>query len=73
MRTAPTGGRVGEGRLAPCIFDTALEELNDRLAETCEAMKAEGLVIHAVTFAVANNSGGNRIRETFRDCTSNTG
>jgi hypothetical protein len=36
-------------------------------------MKDDGIVIYAITFAVANNSGGNEIRDIFRDCASNPG
>lgn len=66
--------RLSEGRLGTTTsFSTARQELNDRTTDVCDAMKAEGIVIYTITFAVANNSGGNAIRDIFRDCASNPG
>ena len=67
-------GRISEGRLGTTSsFTTARRELNDRMAATCNAMKAEGIVIYTITFAVSNNSGGNEIRDIFRNCATNPG
>ncbi|MEX2407788.1 MAG: pilus assembly protein TadG-related protein, partial [Rhodovibrionaceae bacterium] len=67
-------GRISAGRLGTTSnFTTARNQLNDRMAETCEAMKTEGIVIYTITFAVANNSGGNAIRDIFRDCATTPG
>ncbi len=67
-------GRISEGRLGTTSsFTAARNELNDRMAETCESMKDEGIVIYTITFAVSNNSGGNAIRQIFRNCATNPG
>ena len=67
-------GRISEGRLGTTSnFTTARNEMNSRMANICAAMKAEGIVIYTITFAVANNSGGNAIRDIFRNCASNPG
>ncbi|MEX0922646.1 MAG: pilus assembly protein TadG-related protein [Rhodovibrionaceae bacterium] len=67
-------GRISEGRLGTTSnFTTARNELNDRMAETCVDMKAEGIVIYTITFAVANNSGGDAIRDIFSNCATNPG
>ncbi len=67
-------GRISDGRLGTTSnFTTARNQLNNRMASTCELMKAEGIVIYTITFAVANDSGGNAIRQIFRNCATNPG
>ena len=65
-------GRISEGRLGTTSsFNVARQELNSRMATVCQSMKTEGIVIYAITFAVSNNSGGNEIRDIFRNCATN--
>lgn len=67
-------GRISEGRLGTTSdFTTARNELNNRMAGICEDMKTEGVVIYTITFAVANNSGGDAIRDIFRACATSPG
>jgi Flp pilus assembly protein TadG len=39
-----------------------------RFAKTCQAMKADGIEIYTITFAIASGSEGNITREMFRTC-----
>ncbi|MEQ8411902.1 MAG: Tad domain-containing protein [Erythrobacter sp.] len=45
-----------------------IEHLSRRFAKTCEAMKADGIEIYTIAFALNNNSRGNETREMFRVC-----
>ena len=42
-----------------------------RFNKTCQAMKADGIEIYTIAFALGNNSDGNKTREMFRTCSSN--
>ncbi len=65
--------RLSAGRLGTTNRSTARTRLNDRTLATCNAMKAEGIVIYAITFEVANNSSGDAIRDVFRACATTPG
>jgi hypothetical protein len=39
-------------------------EINKQFSQTCEAMKAEGIIIYTITFQVGNNA----IRDVYRNC-----
>ncbi|MGO1117739.1 pilus assembly protein TadG-related protein [Rhodovibrionaceae bacterium A322] len=62
--------RLGDGNLGTTSSDRARRELNDKTLEVCQSMKAEGITIYAITFGVANDSGGRAIREIFSQCAS---
>ena len=47
-----------------------IEHLTRRFAKTCEAMKADGIEIYTIAFALSNNSQGDDTREMFRVCAS---
>ena len=42
-------------------------ELNSRLAEICESMKAAGTIIYTITFRVGNN---NAVKQLYENCAS---
>ncbi|SMF12675.1 Flp pilus assembly protein TadG [Tistlia consotensis] len=65
--------RLSAGRLGTTNRDTARQRLNDRMVETCNAMKQQGIIIYTVTFQVANNSSGDAIRQVFRSCATSPG
>jgi Flp pilus assembly protein TadG len=43
-------------------------ELSKRYSKTCQAMKAAGLEIYTIAFALDNNAQGNATREMFKTC-----
>lgn len=45
-----------------------IDHLARRFAKTCEAMKADGIEIYTIAFALNNNSAGDATREMFRTC-----
>lgn len=59
-------GFLNEGRLGTTNEGVAEAEINNRLSTICEAMKAEGIQVFSVMFAVTNPS----IETTYRDCAS---
>ena len=60
--------RVSANVLGSTSVNGARQVLNQRMVNICQSMKDEDIVIYAITFSVANNSGGNQIREIFRNC-----
>ncbi|WP_448502112.1 pilus assembly protein TadG-related protein [Sphingomonas sp.] len=42
-----------------------------RFAKTCQAMKAEGIEIYTITFAIAGGAEGNATRQMFQNCSTN--
>jgi hypothetical protein len=58
---------LSEGRLGTTSSTSdAIDELNDRTAETCDNIKAEGVIIYTITFQVSSSS----VRDLMRDCAS---
>lgn len=55
-------GRVEEGRLGTTNRGAAKTALNNRLVEVCDNMKAEGILIYTITFAL-NDSNTKQIYE----------
>lgn len=60
--------RINAERLGTDSRDEARRELNRRMLEVCEAMKAEGIILYTITYELPNNIAGTEARETFRDC-----
>ena len=58
-----TGGSTAD-------VDEARLEFARRFAKTCEAMKADGIEIYTIAFALNNDTEGNNTREMFRTCAS---
>jgi len=58
-------GRLGEFGFS--TLDAARAEIDDRFARTCEAMKAEGIIIYAITFGSTPNTDTQNL---FRNCAS---
>ncbi len=56
-------GRLGEFGFA--TLDDGRAEIDERFARTCEAMKAEGIIIYAITFGSTPNSS---TQDLFRNC-----
>ncbi|MEQ9490312.1 MAG: pilus assembly protein [Alphaproteobacteria bacterium] len=59
-------GRIGWGILGTTSSGAALNEVNNRMAETCELMKAEGIKIFTITFQVSSSS----TRALYQGCAS---
>ena len=59
-------GFLGEGNLGTTNEALAEAEINTRLSAICEAIKAEGIQIFSVMFAVTDPT----IETTYRDCAS---
>jgi len=59
-------GRVDDGRLATTSKSAAKATLNNRLLEVCDNMKAEGIVIYAITFALNDSS----TKQLYENCAS---
>ncbi len=58
---------LSDGRLGTTTSSSAaISELNDRTSETCENIKAEGVVIYTITFQVSSTS----VRDLMRACAS---
>lgn len=51
--------------------DDTIEHLSRRFAKTCEAMKADGIEIYTIAFALNTDSSGNKTRVMFQDCSTN--
>ena len=45
-----------------------LLDVSRRFGKTCEAMKADGIEIYTIAFALNNDAEGNATREMFRTC-----
>lgn len=58
-------GYIEEGTLGTTSRNTGLRIVNDRFAETCEAMKEKGITIYTITFG---NSINDDTEELYRDC-----
>lgn len=59
-------GRLGEFGFA--TLGDARQEIDTRFGRTCEAMKAQGIIIYAITFGPTPNAGTQTL---FRNCASN--
>jgi Flp pilus assembly protein TadG len=68
--TAYTAYKTYEDRLiVNSTSSTAtIDHLSRRFAKTCEAMKADGIEIYTIAFALNNDAQGNATREMFRTC-----
>jgi Flp pilus assembly protein TadG len=70
LDTAYTAYKTYEDRLiiTNTSRDDTIDNLEYRFGKTCEAMKAEGIEIYTIAFALSNNSRGDRTRDMFRAC-----
>lgn len=70
LDTAYTAYKTYEDRLIvnSTSRSTKINHLARRFAKTCEAMKADGIEIYTIAFALNNNAEGNATREMFRTC-----
>lgn len=70
LDTAYTAYKTYEDRLIvnSTSRNAKIDHLARRFAKTCEAMKAEGIEIYTIAFALSNNAQGNATREMFRTC-----
>lgn len=59
-------GRLGWGRLGTTNLTTATNRINQRMANACEAMKANGVTVYTITFDVPNST----TRALFLGCAS---
>lgn len=68
--TAYTAYKTYEDRLIVNSTTRAatIDHLARRFAKTCEAMKADGIEIYTIAFALNNDAEGNNTREMFRTC-----
>jgi hypothetical protein len=57
-------GRLGWGRLGTTVQSTATQRINNKMAQVCEAMKREGVVLYTITFQTDNEG----TRTLFREC-----
>lgn len=62
-------GFVSDGRLGTTNESAAESEINTRLTAICEAIKAEGILVFSVMFAVTNPT----IENIYRDCATDPG
>lgn len=71
--TAYTAYKTYEDRLIVNSTTRAatIDHLARRIAKTCEAMKADGIEIYTIAFALNNDAEGNSTREMFRTCATN--
>jgi Flp pilus assembly protein TadG len=56
--------RLNEARLGTTSNNAATTEVNDRMLELCEAMKAEDIIMYTITFQLSNNA----TKQLFEDC-----
>jgi hypothetical protein len=70
LDTAYTAYKTYEDRLIvnSTTRSATVDHLSRRFAKTCEAMKADGIEIYTIAFALNNNAEGNATREMFRTC-----
>lgn len=68
--TAYTAYKTFEDRLVVNSTNraTKIDHLARRFSKTCEAMKADGIEIYTIAFALDNNTQGNATREMFKTC-----
>ena len=68
--TAYTAYKTYEDRLIVNSTTRAatIDHLARRFAKACEAMKADGIEIYTIAFALNNDAEGNTTREMFRTC-----
>lgn len=57
-------GRLSEGRLGTTSNSGAKNEVNDRMLELCESMKAEDILLYTITFRLTDSS----TRSLYEDC-----
>ena len=57
-------GRLSEGRLGTTSNSGAKNEVNERMLDLCEDMKAEGIILYAITFRVNDSA----TRNLYEDC-----
>ncbi len=60
-------GRLSEGRLGTTNQGAAVVEINNRMSRLCENMKAEGIVIYAITFQLNDTATQNLMRNCATD------
>lgn len=70
LDTAYTAYKTYEDRLIVNSTNraTKIDHLARRFAKTCEAMKADGIEIYTIAFALDSGAQGNATREMFRVC-----
>ena len=70
--TAYTAYKSYEDKLATPNTDktSTVNVMSKRFAKTCQAMKAEGIEIFTIAFALDNNAQGNATRELFKTCST---
>lgn len=61
--------RLSEGNLGTTNKNAAKTELNDRLTEVCTNMKAAGIIIYTITFALNNGT----TKDIYRTCATDSG
>jgi Flp pilus assembly protein TadG len=59
-------GRLSEGRLGTVSKSAADTELNNRIAETCTAMKAQNIKIYSIVLDTTDTT----VQDLFRNCAS---
>ncbi len=57
-------GRLSEGRLGTTSNSGAKNEVNDRMIELCNAMKAEDILLYTITFRLTDSA----TRNLYEDC-----
>lgn len=60
------------GRLGVTSDSAIRAEINDRMLETCDLMKDEGIIIYTITFDTEGSSNA-AIRQTYEDCATTPG
>ncbi len=60
------------GRLGVTSDSAVRAEINDRMLETCDLMKDEGIIIYTITFDTEGSSN-QAIRDTYEDCATSPG
>ena len=60
------------GRLGVTSDSAVRAEINDRMLETCDLMKDEGVIIYTITFDTEGSSN-QAIRDTYEDCATTPG
>lgn len=61
-------GRKNWGRLGETSNSRVTREINDRMSDTCEAMKDEGIILYTITFQLNNTTS----QDLFRECATST-
>lgn len=60
------------GRLGVTSDSAVRAEINDRMLETCDLIKDEGVIIYTITFDTEGSSNA-AIRQTYEDCATTPG